>query len=198
MPPSAKQPGPQSAAPAAVEHAVRRGGTELVEVVAFRREGFNGEISVAAENLPPGVTARPIRLGPGQSVGTLVLSAADDAPESIALVNVRGRALVAAGELVRTARTATLVWTEAGKARAGASAAIWRWPSRQANGSRHPLMSVPARSSKCRAAARSNCRSASDAAAISRATWCRPFRSARWRAIAERRANRRRGDHGRA
>ena len=82
----------------------------MIEVVAFRREGFDGEIHVTAENLPAGVTAQPMTLGPAQNAGVLVLTAADDAPESIALVTITGRAQGAAGELVRTARPASMVW----------------------------------------------------------------------------------------
>ncbi len=108
---------------------LRKGGTEIIEVLAFRRDGFDDEITVTAENLPAGVTAAPITLGPGQSTSLLVLSAADGAAEATSLVKVTGKAKIGPGEVSRVARTASLVWggvQNQTAARAG-SAAIWPW-----------------------------------------------------------------------
>ncbi len=90
---------------------LRKGGTELIEVIVFRREGFDGEVHVSVEGLPQGVTASPIVVGPGQDNGSLVLlAAAADAPESMGLISIVGKATIDGAEVVRPARFATMVW----------------------------------------------------------------------------------------
>ena len=89
---------------------LRKGGTELIEVIVFRRDGFNGEVRVTVDGLPPGVTASPLVVGPGQNKGSLVLSAAEDAPESMSLISIVGKAKIGEADVVRHARTATMVW----------------------------------------------------------------------------------------
>ncbi len=89
---------------------LRKGGTEIVDVVVFRRDGFNGPVEVSVEGLPQGVTSSPITIAPGQEVGELVLSAADDAPASMSLINVVGKAQVGDNQVAHPARYATMVW----------------------------------------------------------------------------------------
>lgn len=89
---------------------VRKGGTESIDVVVFRRDGFEGEVQVTIDGLPQGVTSAPIVIGPGQDAGVLVLSAAEDAPESMSLVTVLGKANINGTEVVHPARSATMVW----------------------------------------------------------------------------------------
>ncbi|MFN0066442.1 MAG: PPC domain-containing protein [Limisphaerales bacterium] len=57
---------------------LRRGETLPVKVIAFRRDGFDDAIELAAKNLPPGVTAAPGRIAAGQAAGWLLLTAADE------------------------------------------------------------------------------------------------------------------------
>ena len=54
-------PGQRQAAPSGVT--LRRGDNFPVHVVAFRRDGFTGPVTVSAEGLPPGVTCRDISIG---------------------------------------------------------------------------------------------------------------------------------------
>ncbi len=51
------------------------GGRLTLDVVAFRRRGASGSITLFAEDLPAGITIPPISLGPGVSRGQLVISA---------------------------------------------------------------------------------------------------------------------------
>ncbi len=74
---------------------LRRGGTDLIEIVALRRHGFDGEIVVNAGGLPAGVTAPTITIGPGQNSAMLVLSAAEDAPDAQAPISIAGTAISA-------------------------------------------------------------------------------------------------------
>jgi hypothetical protein len=83
---------------------VRKGGQVGIRVVAFRRDGFDGEILVTATGLPAGVTCRDAILGPTSNVGMLVLSAAANAAPANALVQVIGKARVGNTEVTRQAR----------------------------------------------------------------------------------------------
>jgi hypothetical protein len=90
--------------------ALRPGGATLIEVFADRRDGFDGEIQVTADNLPAGVTAPPIVIAPGQTSATLVLTAADNAPPGMSPLNVKGKARIGQGDVVRQARYGTMIW----------------------------------------------------------------------------------------
>jgi hypothetical protein len=90
--------------------ALRPGGTELVEVFADRRDGFNGEIQVTADNLPAGVTARPIVIAPGQTSATLVLRAADNTQSGMSPLKITGKARIGRGDVTRQARYGTMIW----------------------------------------------------------------------------------------
>lgn len=90
---------------------LRKGGTTLVELMVFRRDGFNGEITVTAEGLPQGVSAQPVVIGSGENKASLVLTAAADAPrtESAAL-RIVGKAKEGDKQLSHQARAACIVW----------------------------------------------------------------------------------------
>src|SRR6185369_3489416 len=60
--------------------ALRGGATMALEVVAFRRDGFDGEIDLAMEGLPNGVTAHGLKIPAGQSRGMMLITADADAP----------------------------------------------------------------------------------------------------------------------
>lgn len=95
--------------------AIRRGGNELIEVFAYRRDGFDGEISLSVDNLPPGVTASPTVIARNQPSATIVLKKAegsDVAGQTVSFspITIKGRSPVGQSELVRTARMATMVW----------------------------------------------------------------------------------------
>ncbi|MEN9676700.1 MAG: hypothetical protein RIS76_2596 [Verrucomicrobiota bacterium] len=54
---------------------LRRGGTELIRVLVFRRDGFNGDIVLDVEGLSGDLSAASSRIPAGQSVGFIPLSA---------------------------------------------------------------------------------------------------------------------------
>jgi hypothetical protein len=89
---------------------LRPGGTEMIAVYADRRDGFEGEIEVTADNLPPGVTAAPIVIAPKQNSATLILKAAENAQPGYSAIKVRGRAKIGQTEAVRQSRYATMMW----------------------------------------------------------------------------------------
>jgi len=73
---------PHSDGPVALN--VRRGGRELLDLLAFRRRGFAGPIRIAARDLPEGIECPDVWLGPGVERATLVVSADRNAPELLA------------------------------------------------------------------------------------------------------------------
>jgi hypothetical protein len=69
---------------------IRAGGRATASVLAIRRDGFAGAIRVEARDLPPGVTAAPVTIGPGQVSAPIVLDAAEKAATSVGTVTLVG------------------------------------------------------------------------------------------------------------
>ena len=88
---------------------IRRDQTVAFRVVAFRRDGFQGEIELGASGLPPGVRASTTRIASGQNTGVLLLSASIEA-SGAGLWQVEGKAALGSGIQTRKAAVASLVW----------------------------------------------------------------------------------------
>jgi hypothetical protein len=72
-------------------------------VQVARRGGFDGPVAVTLENLPAGVSASPLTIGPKMTQGVIVVSAAKDAKPAAALLAMKGKAETKAGPIVREA-----------------------------------------------------------------------------------------------
>lgn len=83
---------------------LRREGREAIRVFAERYDGFDGDIRVRLEGLPAGVTAEEILIGPSNRMGTLVMTASDQAQPATATVRVTGVADIDGRPVTRTAR----------------------------------------------------------------------------------------------
>ena len=94
---------------AVVSPAIRRDQTLAFRVVAFRQDGFDGEIRLGAIDLPSGVSASATRIAAGQGTGVLLLSAGAGATGS-APWRLVGTATLGSSTLVRTASVASVVW----------------------------------------------------------------------------------------
>lgn len=90
--------------------ALRGGATVAMEVVAVRRDGFDGEIELSMEGLPEGVKAQGLRIAKGKSRGIMLISAAQDAPRAIANAKFLGRATINDQVVTRPCRMAELKW----------------------------------------------------------------------------------------
>ncbi|HEX4147818.1 MAG TPA: hypothetical protein VHY20_02480, partial [Pirellulales bacterium] len=90
---------------------LRRGGTAMLDVVALRRDGFDGEIEISATGLPPGIHARDVVIGPGQAGTRLVFESAADRPASSGSIEVRGTARIGDQQITRVARGGTALWS---------------------------------------------------------------------------------------
>jgi hypothetical protein len=71
---------------------LRKGDSRDVELLVIRKDGFREPIDVRAEALPKGVTCRGTVLASNAKSGELIFTAAEDAPESSALIHVYGTA----------------------------------------------------------------------------------------------------------
>lgn len=90
--------------------ALRGGATMALEVVAFRRDGFDGDIDLSMEGLPKGVTAHGLKIPAGQSRGMMLITAQEDAPRGYANATFVGRSKVEGKEVVRPCRLASVAW----------------------------------------------------------------------------------------
>lgn len=88
---------------------LRRGGAIPVGVIALRRDGFDGEIALSAEGLPPGVSCAGATIATGSNVGALVLVASDAAAAWSGPIRIVGKADVAGAPSVRRAAGACVV-----------------------------------------------------------------------------------------
>lgn len=90
---------------------VRRGGRELLDLLAFRRRGCEAAIRVSAQNLPGGLECPDVWLGPGVDRAVVVVSADQSAESRLGELTLEGvaegaspinaRHLVRGGTMVR-------------------------------------------------------------------------------------------------
>ncbi len=90
--------------------ALRAGSSAAFEVVVVRRDGFDGDIELGMENLPPGVTASGLKIPAGKMQGMLIISAAPDARPGFSLASMHGRALINGTTVTRPCRVASMEW----------------------------------------------------------------------------------------
>jgi hypothetical protein len=89
---------------------VRRGGATDMVLNVYRQEGFDGEIEVRPESLPPGVLAEPVIIGPDSMLGSLLIRAAADAKAWAGPLRLLARAKFDGSELVRRVQGVELLW----------------------------------------------------------------------------------------
>lgn len=89
---------------------LRQGDARAFEVVVQRRDGFDGEIEIGMENLPPGVSAAGLKIGKGRTYGHLVVSADEKAPRGFSLAKITGKAVIDGREVTRSVRLASVEW----------------------------------------------------------------------------------------
>lgn len=88
-----------------------RGGTTMaLEVVVVRRDGFDGEINLAMDNLPPGVTVTGLKIPVGKTRGVLLVTAHQDAPRGLSRANIYGEAMIDGQPVRRRIQMAEMKW----------------------------------------------------------------------------------------
>ena len=89
---------------------LRGGSTIVLEVVAVRRDGFDGEIELMMDGLPEGVTAQGLKIPAGKSRGIMLITAHQDAPRAVIGANFFGRAQIDGNVVTRPCRLASFAW----------------------------------------------------------------------------------------
>ncbi|MCA9013084.1 MAG: serine protease, partial [Planctomycetaceae bacterium] len=90
--------------------ALRAGATVALEVVAVRRDGFDGEIELIMEDLPDGVTAHGLKIAAGSTRGIMLITADQNAPPSLANVTFYGKATLDGETQTRPVQMAAVAW----------------------------------------------------------------------------------------
>lgn len=89
---------------------LRRGETMALRVMAFRRDGFGGDITLALENPPQGLVLESAAIKSGKNTETIYLTASDDAPDFAGPVRLVGKGKLGEKEIVREVRGGTVVF----------------------------------------------------------------------------------------
>jgi len=90
--------------------ALRGGATMPLEVVAVRRDGFDGEIELSMDGLPEGVTAQALKIPAGKTRGILLITARQDAPRALAAASLSGRAEIDGRTVTHPCPLASMAW----------------------------------------------------------------------------------------
>ena len=90
--------------------ALRQGDARVFEVAVIRRDGFDDEIEISMENLPPGVSAAGLKIGKAKPYGHLIVSAANDAKRGFSLAKIIGKATINGKTVTHEARVASTEW----------------------------------------------------------------------------------------
>lgn len=89
---------------------LRRGGQAAIDVIAFRRDSFDGEIRITAQGLPEGVKCPEVVIGPTSNSATLVFHADDKAVDWAGVIQVVGKARIGDKEVAHEARGGSVLW----------------------------------------------------------------------------------------
>lgn len=90
--------------------ALRQGDARALEVVVQRRDGFDGEIEISMENLPPGVSAAGLKIGKGKAYGHLIITSDEHAPHGFSLAKITGSAVIDGKQVSHPVRLASMEW----------------------------------------------------------------------------------------
>jgi hypothetical protein len=91
-----------------------KNGAVLLAVYVWRFDGFDGPVTLTAADLPEGLSCPPQVIAPGQTRGTLVLTADKDAADWAGFVTVKGKAKIGDAAAEHTARPFTVTWLTPG------------------------------------------------------------------------------------
>ena len=90
--------------------ALRAGSTMAIEVLTVRRDGFNGEIKLSMDSLPPGVSAAGVSIPAGKSRGIMLLTADENAARGLSSAGFVGTASINGETVTRPCHFASMAW----------------------------------------------------------------------------------------
>ena len=88
---------------------LRRAETAPIKVIALRKDGFKGEITVQATDLPAGASSSELVIAGDKNSGVLLVSASETATNWSGLITIVGKASVG----THVASAATVIWNVA-------------------------------------------------------------------------------------
>jgi hypothetical protein len=89
---------------------LRKGGSVVYRIIAFRRDGFDGDITVTAHGLPAGVASVPLVLSGTSNQGFLTVQSGPDAAAWNGKITLTGTAKIGDRDVVRDVRSASIIW----------------------------------------------------------------------------------------
>lgn len=90
--------------------ALRNGASMALEVVAIRRDGFDGDIDLTLEGLPAGVRAQGLKIPAGKSRGIVVVSADQTAVRGLTSATFTAKATINGQAVTHPGHLATFAW----------------------------------------------------------------------------------------
>lgn len=90
--------------------ALRSGDSRVLEVVVQRRDGFDGDIELSMDGLPPGVSASGLKIAKGKQFGHMVLTAAPGSKTAFSITRLSGTAMIDGHPVTRPCRLASMEW----------------------------------------------------------------------------------------
>ncbi len=89
---------------------VGQGGTFAYNLHVWREDGFNGDITLTAVDLPPGLSVPPQIVSAGQKPAVVVIGAAPDAAPWAGALHLKATAEIQGRKVVRDVRAAAITW----------------------------------------------------------------------------------------
>ncbi len=89
---------------------LRKGGVVPIRVNLFRQDGFDSEVKVEVEGLPPGVHCDPARIPSGESSATLLLCADENVEGWTGTPRIIGKAGAGEEEQTHAAQFGAVIW----------------------------------------------------------------------------------------
>jgi hypothetical protein len=92
---------------------LRKGGTAPLRVNVLRQDGFDEDVQVDVEGLPPGVHCTPVVIPSGENTANLMLTADDNAGAWNGSIKIVGKAKVDDQDITHVARVGAVTWPRA-------------------------------------------------------------------------------------
>ncbi len=89
---------------------LRPGATMALEVAVIRRDGFDGTIDLTMDGLPDGVTAQGLKIPAGKTLGLMLVTAHQNAPQGHSVARIVGTAQIGEQVVTHEARIASMAW----------------------------------------------------------------------------------------
>jgi hypothetical protein len=85
-------------------------GHQAFTLYVHRLDGFAGDITVAGDKLPPGVTVKPQVIAGNQKTAAIAIGAAPEAPPYAGAISLVATAVIDGKKVIREVRGATITW----------------------------------------------------------------------------------------